>query len=139
MCEYLILLIRKYLILLWFIPIVSIGGCTSAPQDSAVDISVIEASPLKFSRTLVDSDANGPAFAAVGDLNGDGRLDFTISQFGQVAIPDLPPGEVVAYLQGDDLKSWEPQSLFGPYLTGPNLVIFYLQYRLSLHSVIQPL
>ena len=62
---------------------------------------------LTFERRVVDGAIAGPAFAAAADLNGDGRLDLVVSAFGRVEGFTLPTGTLTAYLQGEDLTSWE--------------------------------
>lgn len=65
-----------------------------------------------FERTVVDSDANGPAFADIADVNGDGKLDLLVSSFGtfdEVRSDTLPNGRVTIYLQGETLDDWERQ------------------------------
>ena len=68
----------------------------------------IQPNALAFDRTVMDANANGPAFVTVDDLNGDGKYDLIVSKFGQVdmATFTIPNGEVTAYLQGDSLTDW---------------------------------
>ena len=61
---------------------------------------------LSLERLVLDDQAYGPAFADVGDLNKDGKLDLVVSKFGTVNGVTLPFGEVTAYLQGDSILSW---------------------------------
>ena len=72
----------------------------------------VESYPLAFERIVVDDDAQGPAFSTITDINGDGKLDIVVTKFGVVRLPDLPLGQVTAYLQGETLRDWTPTPIF---------------------------
>ncbi|MBV71040.1 MAG: hypothetical protein CMH52_06775 [Myxococcales bacterium] len=63
----------------------------------------------RFTRQTIDANANGPAFAEVADVNGDGKLDLIISEFGQVGGNTVEPGGIAIYLQGDSIDEWQRQ------------------------------
>jgi hypothetical protein len=64
-----------------------------------------------FGRRIIDSDAHGPAFAAVADVDGDGALDIVTSQFGAVGMA-IPRGRVAIYTQGATLDDWTRDYVF---------------------------
>ena len=66
--------------------------------------------PPTFIPHVVDAAASGPAFAAVTDLNNDGKLDILVSMFGQMGF-SIPDGEVRGYLQGSTLDDWTQMSV----------------------------
>jgi len=68
----------------------------------------------KFSKFVLDDQANGPAFAELHDFNGDGRLDIVSSRFGALEGPSITPGELVVYYQGDRLDRWTKTYVFTP-------------------------
>ena len=65
---------------------------------------------LRFSRVTFASEAYGPTFTTIADINGDGRLDIAVSGFGPVQESamrgEVPPGEVTVYYQGESLSEW---------------------------------
>ena len=65
---------------------------------------------LTFKKVALDSEAYGPAFIDVKDVNGDRRLDIIVSHFGPVddALNQfmLPSGEISVYYQGAQLGEW---------------------------------
>jgi len=120
-------------------------GCHAASRDGAVasadasadafascDPGRGEPMPLgTFTKRTIDARAAGAAFAAVADVNGDGRRDIVVSSFGAYhadgASVTLSPGNVAVYYQGASADCWrrevvldETQSLFFP--NEPNVV-----------------
>jgi hypothetical protein len=87
-------------------------GVTYRPWPAAITCdSRAPATQVKeWTRYSLDAAEVGAAFVAVGDLNGDGRLDIVVSAFGaledQGAEVVLEPGTVDAYLQGESLDCW---------------------------------
>jgi hypothetical protein len=73
-----------------------------------------------FTRYTVDGAIKGPAYAAAGDVNGDGRTDLVIARFGEFQIDmasgkvHLDKGEVAAYLRGEGLNCWQKVPIAGP-------------------------
>ena len=61
---------------------------------------------LRFRRITVDSDAWGPAFGKVEDVNGDGKGDLIVSKLGQVTGFSLPKSIVSVYIQGATVEDW---------------------------------
>ena len=86
------------------------GGCTEDEHAAPPDVTgpgeppAVSASPLRFDRVDVDLDANGPAFAGAGDINGDGKLDLVVTKFGHTVATNIPPGQVTAYIQGATVR-----------------------------------
>lgn len=78
-------------------------ACTEAPAPSEV---------AGFSRYALDSAAFGPAYAAAGDMNGDGKTDILIAKFGTFKIDPatsmvtLSPGLITLYTQGTSASCW---------------------------------
>ncbi len=64
----------------------------------------------RFTRYTVDGAAFGPAFVDVGDVNGDGRADLVVTEFGPTSTDGshvaVSVGRVVAFLQGSSLGCW---------------------------------
>lgn len=83
-------------------------------EDGPTGLEGLPPGPDGFTRFAVDREANGPAFSAVADLNNDGRPDIVTGQFGHREGTEIPPGRVVAYLQGEDLNSWETIDIMPP-------------------------
>ena len=83
----------------------------NGPQDGGQ-----EPSPpaVKFARQILDGSANGPAFADIADINGDGRLDLIVSKFGQLNGSTIEPGAITVYLQGNSLDQWTVQEVTDP-------------------------
>jgi pimeloyl-ACP methyl ester carboxylesterase len=74
-----------------------------------------------LARLTIDDEARGPAFAAVEDMNGDGKLDLIVSKFGPVGGFTIEPGQITIYYQGESLSDWtqeevtsETEALFWP-------------------------
>ena len=67
----------------------------------------VKSGPLTFERITVDDKANGPSFAEVTDLNGDGKGELIISKFGEIKGMGIPFGEVTIYQQGANLREWK--------------------------------
>jgi hypothetical protein len=83
---------------------------TGATGGSGGSSSSNNGPPPQFTAHVVDDAASGPAFAAVTDVNQDGKLDILVSMFGQVGF-NIPDGEVRAYLQGATLDDWSQVSV----------------------------
>ncbi len=81
--------------------------------DASPDASPDAATPT-FSRHTIDGTATGPAYAAVGDLDGNGRVEVVVSHFGVMAGPVIPDGEVAMYTRGADLATWTKTSIVPP-------------------------
>lgn len=64
----------------------------------------------------VDTQADGPAFADVGDMNGDGKLDLVVSQFGR-SDSDVAENKFLSvltvYYQGATLGDWARSTIVG--------------------------
>jgi hypothetical protein len=87
------------------------SGVAGAPEPSACEPGRgASADVAPFRRYTIDVDAFGPAFVDVGDVDGDGRSDLVVSEFGPTRIDGarvtLSVGRVVAYLQGPSLGCW---------------------------------
>ena len=72
---------------------------TDPPAPPAAPV-LTPADDLRFTRSTIDDDANGPAFAEVADVDGDGREDVIISQFGLIQGTAISPGSITIYYQG---------------------------------------
>ena len=102
-----------------------VSGCGGA-ETAETAIPVEPAAPTKpdarFERLTVDAQADGPAFAEIADLDGDGKLDIIVTRFGSLlggATPrraggTLSPGSIMAYLQGATLKDWTQSPILSP-------------------------
>ena len=74
---------------------------------------------VRFSRLIVDDQAGGPAFAAVGDLNGDGRDDLVVSHLGRVNGTTIEGDGVSIYTQGVSINEWSKEAVkISPPATG---------------------
>ena len=110
----------------WILLTVAFGlaGALSACDDEQTPVTTPEPAIVipdgltsgngKFSKFVLDDEANGPAFADVYDFNGDGRLDIISSRFGELNGPSITPGEMAIYLQGDRLDRWTKTFVFVP-------------------------
>lgn len=80
-----------------------------------------------LARITVDDTVSGPAFAAVEDLNGDGKLDLIISSFGPVGGFTIEPGQITIYYQGETLEEWSKEDVVSDEdpLYWPNSVEVY--------------
>ncbi len=98
--------------------VAALSGC------AAEETSDGPGGPTTFVRQEIDTDAFGPAFADVADVNGDGRLDIIISKFGTLGGTTLQPGAITIYEQGATLDSWTPREVTSPIdpLYWPNSV-----------------
>lgn len=64
-----------------------------------------------FSRYVVDNFACGAAYSVPADMNGDGRLELLVSQFGPTGGLKLPFGSLTLYTQVGGLNAWSPTSI----------------------------
>ncbi len=86
------------------------------PRDEAGNIIPPNLAPTvpvdqRFSVTVVDRFADGPAGTEVADMDGDGDLDLIVNSYGWRGIDPLPvqfpPGSITVYLNGGDgLDDW---------------------------------
>ena len=83
-------------------------GGSSDPNDPMDEMNTPHG---KFTREIIDGDANGPAFADVADINQDGKLDLIISKFGSIQGTSIQAGAITIYIQGDDVNSWTQQEI----------------------------
>lgn len=103
------------------------GGSTTTTTTSGAGWSEVHcsegpapASVAGFTRFTIDGAIEGPAYAAAGDLNGDGKVDLVIARFGAFEVDmasskvHLDKGEVTAYLRGDGLNCWEKWPIAAP-------------------------
>jgi len=95
-------------------------GCTREPRERAAteESSIAYGSPktdsLTFTRYTVDSNAIGPAYAAVADIDGDGKLDIVVSQLGERRGASVPKGQVTVYKrEGTSLGAWKRSDIVG--------------------------
>ncbi|MBN96055.1 MAG: hypothetical protein CL928_18600 [Deltaproteobacteria bacterium] len=64
-----------------------------------------------FHYYTIDAASDGPAFADVGDVDGDGTLDVIIASFGSVGF-NIPAGEVNLYTMGESLSDpWTKEAI----------------------------
>ncbi|HUT76334.1 MAG TPA: FG-GAP-like repeat-containing protein [Polyangia bacterium] len=64
-----------------------------------------------FTVYTVDTTLEGPSFASVADVDGDGLDDLVVSAFGP-AVSLQMPGTLAVYLNGGDLDSWTRDDVF---------------------------
>ena len=60
--------------------------------------------PASFTAHSIDADGDGPAYVAVGNLDGDAALEIVASHLGKSGLP--PVGSVRVYERGADLDHW---------------------------------
>lgn len=60
-----------------------------------------------FTRYVVDNLACGAAYSTIADMNGDGRLELVVSQFGPTGGLKLPYGALSIYTQYGGLDQWQ--------------------------------
>jgi FG-GAP-like repeat len=106
-------------------PLLHCGGDDAADQSTGPGVEpqcVAGPTPTSvagFSRYTVDAALVGPAFVSSGDLNGDGKVDLVLSEFGEFETsPDLAevtlsPGHVSVYYQREGLNCWEKVEIAG--------------------------
>ena len=95
-----------------------VAGCGAEEDGGAIG------GPKTFVRQAIDTEAFGPAFVAIADMNNDGRLDMVVSKFGTIGGNTIQPGAITIYEQGATLTDWtkrEVTSLTEP-LYWPNAV-----------------
>jgi hypothetical protein len=59
---------------------------------------------VTFAAHTIDGDADGPAYVAVGNLDGDAALEVVVSHLGKAGFP--PTGSLRIYDRGIDLDDW---------------------------------
>ena len=85
----------------------SISDATGDEEDTVP----MSESGATFHYFTIDAASDGPAFADVGDVDGDGTLDLIIASFGSIGF-NLPAGEVNLYTMGSSLSApWTKQAI----------------------------
>lgn len=102
--------------------VVLTADATINSQDGG--LGPIPVATSRYAKSSLDDSVNGPAFTTVADLNGDGRLDLIVSEFGNLEGNTIKPGALNVYLQGDTLDQWQKQEITTPQapLYWPNSV-----------------
>jgi len=67
-----------------------------------------------LSRFTISDMARGPAFMSVADMNGDGKLDLIVSEFGPVGGFTIEPGALSIFYQGESLEDWTQEQVTSP-------------------------
>jgi hypothetical protein len=75
-----------------------LGGCTDGGNEDG-------GNGPTFTRYVVDSEAIGPAFVSVADVDGDGKQEILVSYYGDTST-SVPPGRVRIYRFGASLAEW---------------------------------
>ena len=99
-------------------------GCTTANESPYENgqVDQVESGGLVFERLALTQDIEGPAFATVTDINGDGVVDIALSMFGKVDGFEIPDGQILWMEQGGSWQDWTSEALLpeGEGLKWPN-------------------
>ena len=99
------------------------AGCSGGDEDSvAPSTTLVPAAPPSFAMVELVADANGPAGVLPIDLDGDGRLELVVNEFGDrpddAGPTEFPPGGLSIYWRegdgpvGDEATSWRREVIF---------------------------